>query len=480
LAEPLIIDLDGTLIRNDLTHELVVLCARWKPWLLPLALFKLLTDRPAGKRWLVGLVGDRIDPAHLPYDPLVLDLIAQGRKDGRLIELVSGSDHLLVERVGQHLTVFDFVQGSDPARNLVSANKALFLVDRHPNGYLYAGNSSQDLNVWKTSKGGFGLSAPASAYQLRDASDAPVDIAEIRKRPSLVKPLLKTLRLHQWAKNILIFVVPGLLVAQLDWADWIRLVQGFVCFGLMASGTYILNDLFDIPDDRAHPTKSTRPLASGTLSVPVAIMATVGLIGGGLVWAFLLSEPFLVVLLMYAITTVFYSFRLKRLPLIDVFILASLFCLRVIAGAEMISAPPSSWLMTFIGLIFLSLALAKRYVEVSKSTKDGKIAGRGYVAQDAPLLLAFGAASSFSAIMALAVYGLLEENRVIQNSGVLITIAAILAAWSMRIWMMAVREELDDDPVLFAVKDHVSLICLVAVGCLILFEASRPLWSAQF
>lgn len=474
--EPLVVDLDGTLIRNDLTHELLVLCARWFPWLLPIALIKLLVDRGEGKRWLVALVGDRIDPSTLPYDQCVLGLIKSAKAEGRRIELVSGSDHLLVSRVGEHLGVFDFMQGSSPGINLTAKRKADFLQTRYSGQFYYAGNSTQDLPVWSLAKGGYGVRAPKSAYRTKGDNEQRERIAEIVPRVSPLKPLMKAMRPHQWAKNILLFVVPGLFITQLKVSDWLNLAQAFMCFGMMASGTYLLNDLFDISDDRAHQKKRTRPLASGDLSIPAALLCIVLLCGGAVAWAFALDRAFFAVLVVYALVTIAYSFRLKRLALVDVFILAGLFSLRVIAGAEVIGAPPSTWLLTFVGLIFLSLALAKRYVEVSKLADKTEVAGRGYVVEDAPLLLAFGAASSFAAIMALAIYGLLVEERVIQSGATLVAIASVLAAWSMRIWMKAVRKELDDDPVLFAIKDGVSVVCLIIVGTLILVEATRPAW----
>jgi len=477
---PLIVDLDGTLIRSDTTHELLVLCARWSPRDLPLAILRLLQDRAAAKRWLMELVGDHIDPAHLPYDADVLALIEDHRARGGDVWLVSGSDHRIVERIAEHLGLFRHAKGSEPGHNLTSSAKAAYLTERLPEGFTYAGNSRQDYAVWRQASSGFGVRAPREAYALKTPAGDAVDVRKIADRTGLWTPLRKAMRLHQWAKNILVFVVPGLMLSTLTLIDIVQLLAAFVCFGFMASGTYILNDLFDIPDDRKHATKKRRQLASGELSVPAAILACLVMVAGSLAAAFSLDEAFGWVLLIYAFATVAYSFRLKRLVIIDVLILAGLFSLRVWGGAEIMEAPPSAWLMMFIGLVFLSLALAKRFVEVSKSPPGKIVSGRGYRHEDEPMLLAFGAATANAAVLALAVYGLLAPSRLIDNPGVFMFVAAVVGAWFMRIWLVAVRRELNDDPVLFAVKDRISLACLGLVGSLLAIESFKPVWSRWF
>lgn len=477
---PLVVDLDGTLITCDTTHELLVLCARWKPNLLPAAVYGLATDRAAAKRWLSELFGEHINPAHLPYDETALDLIREHRAKGGTVWLVSGSDHLIVQRIAEHLGLFDHAQGSEPGRNLTAANKASYLTEEFPTGFTYAGNSRQDFSVWKESAGGFGFRAPSDAYALTGKHGGPVEIKPMAMRTRSAKPLLKAMRLHQWAKNILVFVVPGLMLSELGGYELIKLVAAFVCFGLMASGTYILNDLFDIPDDRKHPTKSKRQLAAGLLSVPTAILAMLVMVLGSLGAAILLDTAFGLVLLIYAVTTVAYSFRLKKLPIVDVLVLAGLFSLRVWGGAVIVSAPPTAWLMMFIGLVFLSLALAKRYVEVQKTDTGKAVPGRGYRSGDEAMLLAFGAGTANAAVLSLAVYGLLAPQRLIDNPEIMMVVAVIVGAWFMRIWLVAVRGELNEDPVLYAVKDRLSLICLALVGVLIASESLKPYWSQWF
>lgn len=477
---PLIVDLDGTLIRADLTHELLVLSFRWAPHLALYVIFLLIVDRARAKRWLTERFGHHVDPAYLPYEEAAVALIATHTARGGRAWLVSGSDEALVSRIAAHLGIFEFSKGSTPGENLTSSRKAGFLMRELPGGFAYAGNSRQDLAVWKVAAAGFGFRAPPASYRIKNKASGAVTVKKVLARKSPLGALRKAMRLHQWAKNILVFVVPGLVLSDLTGPDLARLLAGFICFGVMASGTYILNDLFDIPDDRRHATKRFRQIADGQLNVPLAVAAMTFMVITSLIGSFLLDPAFGAIVALYACVTVTYSFLLKRLPIIDVFILAGLFTVRVWGGGELVGHPPTAWFAMFIGLVFLSLALAKRYVEIGKSGAGGKISGRGYRAEDGPVVLAFGAATASAAILALAVYGLLAPSRLIDNPPVMMAVACIVGAWFMRIWLVAGRGELNDDPVMFAVKDKVSLACLVVVAAFLAAESTRPIWSQWF
>jgi 4-hydroxybenzoate polyprenyltransferase len=236
---------------------------------------------------------------------------------------------------------------------------------------------------------------------------------------------------------------------------------------------------FDIQDDRKHSTKRLRQIAAGQLSVPNAFAAFLVLTLGSLACGFAISAGFGFTLLTYAVVTVAYSFRLKRLPVVDVFILAGLFTIRVWAGGIVVGAYTSVWFTMFVALVFLSLALTKRYAEIQKSS-SALISGRGYRAGDAAFVLAFGTATGTAAVLALAIYGLLAPNRLLDNAALILIMAGILAAWFMRIWLIAVRGELQDDPVLFAIKDKTSLVSLGIIALCFLIESARPIWTNWF
>ena len=414
------------------------------------------------------------------YEEAAVSLIEAHAARGGRAWLVSGSDEALVSRIAAHLGLFEFSKGSTPGENLTSSRKAGFLQRELPGGFAYAGNSRQDLAVWNVASAGYGFRAPPASYRIRNGVSGAAKVKEVVAHKAPLGALRKAMRLHQWAKNILVFVVPGLVLSDLTGLDLLRLVAGFIFFGLMASGTYILNDLFDIPDDRRHATKRFRQIADGRLEVPFAVAAMAVMVVTSLLGSFLLDPAFGAVVSLYACVTVAYSFFLKRLPIIDVFVLAGLFTVRVWGGGELVGHPPTAWFAMFIGLVFLSLALAKRYVEISKSGAGRKISGRGYQAEDGPVVLAFGAATASAAILALAVYGLLAPNRLIDNPPVMMAVACIVGAWFMRIWLVAGRGELHDDPVMFAVRDKVSLACLLVVAAVLAAESTRPIWSQWF
>lgn len=476
---PLILDLDGTLIRNDLTFELFFLCARWNPFLLIYALFKAITDRPSAKRILADRFKDQIDPADLPYQPEVLQLAQRYRNEGHDVELVSGSDETLVKAIAEHHG-FAAYRGSEPGTNLTSHNKAAFLIERHADEFLYAGNSTADYVVWRAGQGGYGINAPSKSYQLKRDDGSDVHVEQLKERRSELPALIKSLRMHQWTKNALLFVVPAIQVVNLTQFDIIKLFWAFFCFSLLASATYVLNDLFDLQDDRKHRTKRYRPLASGHLSVPMAVWFVLFAIPTSLALAFLIEPTFGWASVAYFGVTAAYSFRLKRLVVADVFTLAGLFSLRVIAGAYVVGFPPSGWLLTFIGSFFLSLAIGKRFVEIRELGPNTVVAGRGYTSDDAIPMLTAGVAIGTIAVLAMLIYGLSAPITVFQSETVVLVGSAILLAWVLRFWLLAGRGEVSDDPVVYAFKDKTSLVTLSMVTLIFAYDLTGPLWRNLF
>lgn len=288
----------------------------------------------------------------------------------------------------------------------------------------------------------------------------PVQPAPAQSTPRPLKGArlwLKALRVHQWVKNILLFT--PLVLSHILFAPDImaRSVLGFASFCSLASGTYLINDLFDLAADRLHATKRFRPLASGQIRTGAAILVACVLIVGGLGLAFWLSTGFLIVTSLYLAVTLGYTLGLKREPLLDALVLGGLFMLRVIGGLALAGFAVSIWLGSFTMMLFTSLALAKRHTEVVRLSPDMPLGanGRGYAAKDAPLVLALGQATAVSAIVIMLLYMQLEAQKsgLYPHVGLLFLIPIALAAWLARIWVRAARGELDDDPVIFAIKD---------------------------
>jgi 4-hydroxybenzoate polyprenyltransferase len=278
---------------------------------------------------------------------------------------------------------------------------------------------------------------------------------------SLAAALLRSLRPHQWAKNTLIFI-PLILAGRAGDRDaWISCALGFLAWGLVASAAYLVNDLRDLAFDRQHPSKRHRPIATGDLPARIAILAG-AVIGacGLLLAAFLGKAPFLI-LLAYGICSLAYSLGLKRLPILDVLMLAALFTMRLVFGIAVADVPASPWLLVFSMFVFMSLSLAKRYAEAARNGDDGKseIEGRGYVSRDAPLLLALGVATTAGAVLIMILY-LIEEAfaaAFYRSPEFLWALPVILFLWLGRIWLLAGRQVLDEDPIRFAIGDRASL-----------------------
>ncbi|MEM9573378.1 MAG: UbiA family prenyltransferase [Pseudomonadota bacterium] len=472
----LVVDLDGTLIRNDLTFELLALSARWNPFLFLCALVKALTDRAGAKRLLAIRFGRFVNPVELPYQPEILALVESYKQQGHQVELVSGSDESLVRRIGHYLGI-DFCKGSTPGINLTAARKAEFLKARHGGEFIYAGNSKADFAVWRAGQGGYAINAPNRSYHLKRADGSAVQVEKLAYRRSEIPALIEGLRLHQWAKNLLIFVVPAIQITHLRPIDFLLLISAFLCFSCLASATYLINDLFDIQDDRQHRSKASRPLASGRLSVVFALWFVALVIPAAVCIAFLISAAFGWACLAYLAVTLAYSLGVKRVAVADVCTLAGLFSARVVAGAFVVNYPPSGWLLTFIGCFFLSLAIGKRFIEVRSLDPNTSVAGRGYVAGDSVPLLAVGSAMGAVAVLAMLMYGMSSSVSVFRSETVVLIGSAFLLAWVLRFWLLAGRGEVTDDPVIYAVKDKASLSLLMITACTFAYDLTGPLWQ---
>jgi 4-hydroxybenzoate polyprenyltransferase/phosphoserine phosphatase len=455
LQTPLIVDMDGALIRTDVTFEALAAGLFKRPFSTLVACALLLRGRAYFKRRITEIAA--LDVSDLPLrDDFIAHLDAE-RARGRILHLVSGSDHEIVQQVAARVALFESATGSANGRNLKGSEKAKYLRETFAAGFVYAGDSPADLNVWRHAQGAI-LAGASPGVARRARSMSPVE-AEFSDTRTPMRHWRKALRLHQWSKNLLIFA-PLLLSGefmQLD--ELIRCALGFLLLSLAASGSYIINDLSDLAADRNHATKRARPFASGALSVAHGLAMGPLLIALALGAASLLAPMFAIALGAYIATTVAYSLRLKTIPMLDVVILGWLYTLRLIMGSVLLGTAFSPWLLTFAMVFFSAMSLAKRHVETSAIGAKGAIAGRGYHAEDAPLTMAFGVSGSVAATLILVLY-LVDEafpSSVYSSPGWLWAAPVLVTLWSMRIWLLAHRGELDADPVTFAVRDPISL-----------------------
>ena len=463
---PLCVDLDGTLIRSDLLIEsALALIAR-----RPLTVFAMLIWLLRGKARLKREIARRIDlnPACLPYNQEVVNWVRE-QQALRTTVLCSAADSSLAIRVADHIGGFDDVIASDGERNLSGANKASALIERFSaSGFDYAGNAAVDLHVWRKSnaaivvESGTRLSA-AAARVTRVERTFPQQAWSLRH-------WLKALRIHQWVKNVLVFL-PLLAAHRLfDVHAIFATLTAFVCFGLCASSVYVTNDLLDLAADRSHRRKRHRPFAAGILPLYQGPIAALILLVSSFGLATMLAPTFMLVLAGYFFLTTAYSFKLKRMVMLDVVVLAMLYTSRILAGAAAMQIAASFWLLAFSMFIFLSLAMVKRYTELLAAEKtDGmKAAGRGYDVQDIPLVQSLGAASGYLSVLVLALYiDSTASQSLYRHPHYLWLLCPLLLYWISRTWAIAHRGIMHDDPVVFAMMDNVSRVLLLIAAIIV-------------
>ena len=457
LAQPLALDLDFTLIRSDLMLECLATALKRNPMVIFLAFFWLLQGRAMLKHKLAKFAPPAVDL--IPANARVVALAHNEFNAGRHIVLATAADMISARRIAQRFAFIDEVIASDGQRNLKGAAKAQELSARFPQGFLYAGDSAADMPVWQAASEVIVVEAAPSVARRAAALGKPtLTLDAPRANARLVA---KALRLKQWAKNALIFAPVLLAGLALAPAAWMQAAIAFIALGLVASATYLLNDIVDLADDRRHWSKKNRPLASGALRLGAGLRLMLELAAVGFWLAAFAGWKVAAVIAVYAAITLAYSFKLKRVPIVDVATLAALFTLRLFLGVVAIGAVISPWLFVFSMALFLSLSIAKRHTEVVRMSLHNLISmpGRGYVARDEPLLLAMGLAAAASAIVLFSLYLTAEAFRatVYSAPAFLWATPVVLFLWLGRIWLLSQRGELDDDPVAFALKDRASL-----------------------
>ncbi len=471
-ALPLCVDCDGTLLRTDLLHESVFLLLK-SSWT---TVFRLPIWLMRGKAYMKQQLSDRveIDAAKLPYNQDVLDLVQQARHEGRTTVLVTASPRKQAQQIADHVGLFDRVEASDAEVNLSGRHKAEHLEKLYGRGgFVYAGNSTTDLPVWASSAGAVVVS-PSQSLSDSAAKLAPV-VQNIRPPGPTIKSYAKAIRVHQWLKNMLVFV-PLLAAHRASLGpETLAAVLAFFAFSLCASAVYVINDLLDLPSDRVHVRKRNRPFASGVIPIVHGVVLVPVLLLGAIALCTQLPLKFSLTLAGYFVLTCLYSFWLKNKVTVDVMMLTTLYTTRILAGAAATAILPSFWLLAFSMFIFLSLAVVKRYSEmlVAVQSNKTKAAGRGYVTSDMPVLLGLGVAAGYNAILILALYVNSPDLRgLYPHQWSLWMILPPMLYWISRVWMKAHRGELHDDPVVFAATDKQSwgVALLVAAA---LFVASH-------
>jgi 4-hydroxybenzoate polyprenyltransferase len=468
-AVPLCIDLDGTLIRSDMLVESALQLLRANP----LYLFRFAAWLLRGKAHLKQEIARRttLDVTALPYEQRLLGWLHENAGVRRRV-LCTASDRKFADAVAAHVGGFEEVLASDGEHNLSGRNKARALCERFgERGFDYAGNEARDLHVWSCARRAIVVNA-SGALALRAGSVCEVERV-FERHGSRLRDWLRALRLHQWLKNLLVFL--PLLTAHLVLAPGavLRSSLAFLSFCICASGVYLLNDLLDLDADRRHPRKRLRPFAAGALPLASGLVAAPLLTLAAFALALTLSPLFAAVLAAYYALTLAYSFTLKRIAVLDTVVLAGLYTIRIIAGTAALQIAASFWLLAFSMFLFLSLAMIKRYTELAALLKSGdsRSAGRDYAVDDLPLVQSLGGASGYLAVLVLALYiNSTASEALYRHPTVLWLLCPVLLYWISRAWLIAHRGEMHDDPVVFAITDRVSRL-LLAVAVVIVFSA---------
>lgn len=468
---PLCVDLDGTLVKSDTLVDSVLAMIRTHPRLILRLPDRLLAGKAAFKAFVTESVS--LDVTHLPLNRSLLQFLHHEKSRGRAIYLATGADVHLARRVADHLGIFAGVLGSDGGINLTGNKKLDSLRSRLDDAaFDYVGNDTPDVPLLMHAIEPM-VANPSLGLRIKLKSRGIRPAHVFYERKPLWRSLVKTARVHQWAKNLLIFV-PLLCSHALSVGKLLTALAAFLCFSFTASSAYIVNDLLDIEADRRHPRKRFRSFAAGDLSAFTGILMAVFFIAGGLVGAELLPGKFYAWLLIYLATTLAYSFYLKRIALVDVLALSGLYILRLLAGSSATDTFISHWLAGFSMFLFLSLAIVKRFAELEnlRVSNTAPRNGRGYLIADLEQLRSFGTSSAYAAVVVFAIYiagG--DVAKLYHHPRLLWLCVPLLCLWLNRVWLLASRNELNEDPVAFALTDRMSQmigLCVVVVALLAL------------
>ena len=478
----LCVDLDGTLVKSDTLYDSALAVARHYPATLLKFPGWLLQGKAALKRHIASTI--QLDVAHLPYNRELLQYLEEQSSTGRPIYLATAADADTANRIAAHLGLFTGVLASNGQINLAGKNKLAAFQSQFGDNFSYIGNASPDLPLLEHCKEPMVANpTPGLRAGLRKARITP--IRSFDERVSPFKAWFKAIRIHQWAKNILIFLplllahtfAPGLIAGS---------VLAFFSFCLGASATYIVNDLLDLEVDRQHPRKRRRPFASGDLSalsgvivVALFLLASVALallvppVVATLSPQYTLVKPlhFVLWLGIYLVTTLAYSLRLKRMVLVDVIVLSGLYTIRIVAGTAATGIPPSTWLGGFSIFFFLSLAFVKRFAELENLRERGgaSAGGRGYHISDLEQLRTFGTASGYASVVVFTLYiSNLDAAQLYEHTKRLWLLVPVLLLWISRLWLLASRGKLNEDPVVYAITDKRSLLLGIIVVAIVL------------
>ena len=470
----LFVDMDGTLIHSDTLWEQIIKVIR-NPFLLPGLIYSVFKGKLAFKQYCLTHAGS-LDPSLLPYNQDVLESIKQAKANGSTIILCTAALYDIAHNVSSYLNCFDDLLSSSDTINLSSFSKRdAILQYADSEQFDYIGNSHADIPVWNLS--GRAIIAKPEHGLVSKVEKSGITVHIVSKSApfsNYLSIIIKQIRVYQWIKNALIFI-PCLLAHIINYDIIIQSLCAFLCISLSASAVYMYNDLMDLDSDRQHHRKKNRPLASGAFSIPHAlIFIPIFILLAYLISFTSLTLEFTVLLTVYILLTTLYSISFKKIAIVDVILLAALYTLRLIAGGIANNVVLSPWLLGFGMFVFLSLAFVKRYTEVliHADEQNKQIAGRGYTSSDGSILLNAGISSAMISILVLALYMNSNEVKILYHNPLILWILCpIFMIWLLRVWLIAHRGNMHDDPIIFMAKDSFSYIMFSLILAIVLLAA---------
>ena len=471
LSNPIVVDLDGTLIKTDLLHEGILNLIRKNFIFIFLIPVWILKGRFYLKSEIFKRVKIKFDS--LPYHEDLIEYLKEQKLNGRKIVLATASLKEQALDINTYLNnLFSDVYGSDNGVNLKSKKKRDFLVDLYgEKQFDYIGNSKSDIPIFDKCDRAIAVNASKSVISKVKKTHSDI---KIFKSANKLKQFIKAIRVYQWVKNSLVMVP---VITSQNWGNFERVeisIITIICFSLIASGGYLLNDLMDVESDRRHHRKKNRPIASGNISVITALIAMFFMIATGFSVSLLYDISTFLTLLLYFVLSTAYSFALKRIVLIDLFILAMLYTLRIIAGGIATHISLSFWLLGFSVFVFFSLAVMKRSAEIiakGENSTANKIAGRGYFTEDLNFLNQIGIASGYMGIVVFALYINSEDVTLLYHSPQFLWLGCLLLMfWVNYLWYSTHKKRMTDDPIIFSLKNKVSIATLILIAISILIS----------
>ncbi len=465
----LAVELDGILVKSDMLVE-TFLSAFSRDLLIPLKSLLVLNKGKANLKSYLYRNSD-IEVKTLPYNQEVIDFVKSHRENGGKVALVTGSDQRLASEVSDYLGLFDLVYGTTNNKNLIGSAKARFQKEIFGmKNFDYIGNSIDDIQCWEYANRAITFNAKKRIERSCEKVNSNSLHLENLDNYNLLLNFLKEIRPHQWIKNILVFI--PLIAAQKFYPNLIiESILAFFAFSFVASNVYIINDLFDLKVDRNHPKKCQRPLAAGNLSLFNGFIGGFLLLILGFTFAFKVGLLFSIILIIYYISTLFYSLFLKQKSLFDILLLSKLYTIRLIGGGVATNLEISFWLLAFSIFVFLSLAAVKREAELIELKERGKmeIYGRGYKVSDLNYISTVSICSGLISSLVLALY--INSPKVLDlylNPRLLWIACFLFLVWILRICFKTQRGEMEYDPIIFASKDRFSKIIFLSIIILVL------------